>query len=284
MGRCALSDSPSWPVWVDGELREPGAPAIAAEDPGYLLGRAVFETLLCDGGRLEDVDEHLERLREGATALGIEPPPEELLRRGLEEVRAALGERRAALRMTLSPGAPGAGPRLALTTRAAEIPPPDGVAVLLVERAKVAGHFLEGLKTTSRVRNVLALEAARAAGCAEALLGSEEGDFVEGTVSNLFAVRDGVLLTPALGRGCLPGIGRRKVLEAARRLGLEVVEGRVERADLAEAEEVFLTSSTVRVLPVTEVRGLRDDLPRGGGALTRRLQRAVEPPPAAPEP
>lgn len=270
-----MSTGEDWPVWVDGALREPGAPAIAAEDPGFLLGLAVFDTLLCEDGRLFFVDEHLARLRRGAAAIGVDVPEDWPGQRALAEVVEALGPRSAAVRITLTPGAPGRGMTTVVTTRPWVAPPAEGVSVLLVERAKVAGSEIEELKTTSRARNILARAEAERRGAWEALLGTDSGDLAEGTVSNLFVVIDGELRTPPLERGCLAGIVRAKVLELARSRGLACRECRVDRVDLERAEEVFLTNSLARVVPITAVLDLREDLPVGGGPLTRDLQRAL---------
>lgn len=271
-----MSDGRPWPVWVDGALGEPGAPAIAAEDPGFLLGVAVFDTLLCEDGRLFFVEEHLERLRLGARTIEVELADEALLRRGLGEVARALDGRAAAVRITLTPGAPGRGPSMVITTREWVPPPPEGVSVLLVERAKVPGQEIEALKSTSRVRNVLARRRAQARGAYEALLGTDDGDYAEGTVSNLFLARDGELQTPPLERGCLAGILREKLIDLARGLGIPLREAPVVREDLAAADEVFLTNSLGRLIPVHTVLDLREDLPRGGGPLCRALRGALE--------
>ena len=94
-------------------------------------------------------------------------------------------------------------------------------------------------------------------------------------MSNLFIVREGQLCTPPLDRGCLAGIIRGKVLELAANLGQPCTERPVELDDLRLAEEVFLTSSLVRILPVVEIPGLRQELPRGPGPRTRALQQAL---------
>lgn len=264
-----------WPVWVDGAFLPQGAPAIAADDPGFLLGLAVFDTLACDGGHVPFVADHVARLLHGARQMGIE---------GLETLNPAaavramaerLGERDASLRLTITPGSPGAGPRLVVTTRPLPARPADGVAVLYIPNAKVAGLEFESVKSTSRVRNVWARRDATARGAYDALLGTEDGDVSEGTVSNLFVVVEGELRTPPLERGCLAGVTRGKVLELAREAGLPCREARVEVADLLRAQEAFLTSTLVRVLPIVEVLDLRADLPRGGGPLTRELARRL---------
>lgn len=263
-------------VWVDGQFVDSGAPVIAADDPGFLLGLAVFDTLLCEGGRLYFVDDHLARLREGADAIGIEAPADEVLRSALDQMARALRKRTTGIRITLTPGAPGQGVRLVLTTRAFEPAPKEGVSILLVPRAKVSGHGVEGVKTTSRARNVLALDLARARGAFEALLGTDEGDLSEGTYSNFFVVLEGELRTPSLDRGCLPGILRMKLLEIARDLDLAHRECPVDMDDLRRADEVFLTNSLSRIVPVTEILDLRADLPVGGGVVTRRLVAALD--------
>ncbi len=264
-----------WPILVDGRPVDSGAPAVAADDEGFLLGLAVFDTLAVDGGRVPFLDEHLARLVEGAQALGIAPPEPAVLRAAVATIVARLGGRDAALRLTLTPGAPGRGPSVVLTTRPLPAPSPEGVAVLVLERAKLAGQPLEAIKSTSRARNVLARRAALARGAHDALLATDEGDLSEGTVANLFLVLDGELRTPPLDRGVLAGVTRGKLLELAREAGIPTREARVERADLARCEEAFLSSTLVRVLPITRVLDLRDDLPAGGGPVTRELARRL---------
>ena len=127
------------------------------------------------------------------------------------------------------------------------------------------------------MRNVLAREDAQAVGAWDALLCSDAGDVVEGTICNLFCLTRGRLLTPALERGCLPGVTRGLLLEELRGGGLprgveSLEEGRVERADLASADEVFLTNSSGRLIPVTAVRGCNEHLPGPRGAVWKALR------------
>ena len=75
----------------------------------------------------------------------------------------------------------------------------------------------------------------------------------EGSVSNLFFVRDGVLFTPALDCGILPGVARRHVIELARRAGTAVKDGHFTINDLFSAEECFLTNCSWEVLPVRQI-------------------------------
>jgi branched-subunit amino acid aminotransferase/4-amino-4-deoxychorismate lyase len=176
------------------------------------------------------------------------------------------------VRITVTRGVPGRGPTLVIGARDLVRPPDPGVAVVLVPNAKLAGDPLESVKSTNRLRNYLAREAALASGAFEALLCTHEGDVCEGTQSNVFARVDGRVVTPALERGALAGVMRGEVLSALRASGARVEEGRLETADLRRASEVFLTNTTGRVIPVVEVRGLARGLPGAAGECVRDLR------------
>ena len=264
-------NEPPLALWVDGDFVEAHDPVISAEDPAFLFGLAVFETLLWKDRCLYFVSDHLERLERGARELGIAWPPPRNLEEALHEVTDHLPAEKQAVRLTLTPGAPGRGPSVVIAARPAPRPPAEGVSVLVIERAKMAGSRLENLKATSRVRNIVARAEAQRRGAWEALLGTDAGDLAEGSISNLFVVRGDELLTPGLDRGCLPGIVRDKLLALLRERGEPYTEGRVEPSDLLQADEVFLTGSVSRIQPVKAILGLREDLPGGGGVRTREL-------------
>jgi branched-chain amino acid aminotransferase len=107
------------------------------------------------------------------------------------------------------------------------------------------------VKSTSYAENVHALAHARAGGFGEAIFLDTQGHLCEGTGSNLFVVRDGLLLTPSTANGCLAGIVRELLLEL-----LDVTErADLVLDDLVAADEAFLTSSTRDVQPIAEVDG-----------------------------
>ncbi len=265
-----------WPVWVDGQLLAAGAPAFAAEDLGLQLGLAVFETVLFEDGCLYFLGEHLERLAAGARTLDIPWPPRDP-RQSVLDFAGALGGRDAALRPMLTRGVPGRGPTLAITARALWKPPHPGVVLWISERSKHAAERLESVKSTSRVRNALAREEAQAHGAYDALLLTDEGDLSEGTISNVWIVSGSTLKTPALSRGCLAGVMRGRLLADLRRdrPGFQVEEGRIERAELERASEVFVTNSTGRVVPAIEVRGCVSGLPGAAGPVVTDLRLRV---------
>jgi branched-chain amino acid aminotransferase len=133
-------------------------------------------------------------------------------------------------------------------------------------RGKIAGSY---------VNAALAKSEAVLAGADEAILLSEDGAVCEGTVSNLFLVRSGRLITPPVTAGILEGITRQSILALAEDLGLAADERSVERSELYVADEVFLCGTATEVAPVIEVdrRRIGEGVP---GPITRRLARAFD--------
>jgi branched-chain amino acid aminotransferase len=268
-----MSVAERFPSWIDGRLCGPGEGTVSTDDQGFLSGLSVFETVLYESGTAWLLDRHLARLANGARELGIAPRFDP--QRAVRELCAALGARDCALRITLTRGVPGAGATLVVGARAIVRPPDPGVRVTLERGAKDAHDPLESVKTTNRLRNVLLRERALAAGAYEALLGTREGDVSEGTLSNVWAVVDGIVVTPSTERGCLAGVMRGLILEALAEERLPQRIGRLEEAELARASEVFLSNTTGRVLPVVEVLGLATRLPGSAGPVFRRLREAI---------
>lgn len=256
---------------MDGHLVPAGSPAIRAEDQGFQLGLAIYDGMLLERGCRFFEAQHLERLEGAARSLGITWPTPVPLERALDEYVEALGEEGPLLlRTTVSRGVGGV-PTVVISARDVDPWPAPGVTVSVAEHAKVSASELEQLKSTNRLRNVLAREAAAAAGAWEALLTTEEGELTEGTISNLFCVLDGELITPPVERGLLPGIVRGELLAELGEREMPYSERRIDPDDLARSSEVFLTNTSGRLIPVVEVQGLISELPGAEGARWREL-------------
>ena len=252
------------PSWVDGRLVPAGEPAVRAEDQGFQQGLAVYDGLLLDKGCRIFEEQHITRLEHAARALDIAWPPPISIRSALDEYVAALGEEGPLLLRTQISRGVGGVPTVVITARDVDSWPHPGVKVTVEARAKVSSSELEQLKSTNRLRNILAREAAVRAGAWEALLMTEEGDLTEGTVSNLFCVLDGAVLTPPVGRGLLPGIVRAELLAELSARGEQFSECQLGLAEIGRASEVFLTNTSGRLIPVVSVIGVNEELP---GAL-----------------
>jgi branched-chain amino acid aminotransferase len=132
----------------------------------------------------------------------------------------------------------------------------------LIPAAKATGQYLN---------SVLAKIESSKAGYEEAILLDDKGHVCEGSGENIFVVRDGRILTPPLTASILDGISHRAAMTIARDLGYEVVERDISRAELAVADEVFMTGTAAELVPVREI----DDRPVGDGVpgeATRAIQ------------
>jgi branched-chain amino acid aminotransferase len=136
----------------------------------------------------------------------------------------------------------------------------------LIPHAKACGQYLN---------SVLAKIESLKAGYEEAILLDDKGYVCEGSGENIFVVKDGVISTPPQAAAILDGINRRSCVQIARDRGYEVVERNLVRAELALADEVFLTGTAAELTPLREI----DDIPIGEGVpgpVTREIQAAFD--------
>ena len=253
-------------VYIDGTIHDEATAVVPVFDRGFLYGDSVYEVLRTAGGRPVDLDRHLERLARSANAILLPAPDLTSLAAALYATLAAAANPESYVRVILTRGAGEIGLDLALAEGARTIvlakplrlPPPElyerGARVVVVDVIRTPREAVDpAVKSGNYLNNILALAAARRAGADEAVMKNAQGRLAEGSTSNLFVVRGGVVETPALAEGLLPGITRRRVLELARARGLPVAECPLEPSALVAADEAFLTSSLRGVLPVTRV-------------------------------
>jgi branched-chain amino acid aminotransferase len=270
---------------VDGVLVQPEEAKVSVYDRGFLYGDSVFETIRTYAGEPFALAEHMARLARSATKVGIAMPiPATDF--GMEVRRAVRAARnpesyarvmltRGAGPLGLDPTLAGAPLRVVLVEPLTPLPTAlyrDGVAVVTV-RTERAADAAQGAKVGNYLASLLALKEAKARGAHEALVLDTAGHVVEGTTSNVFVVRDGALQTPPEQANILPGITRAHLIEVAAELGLPLHLTALTPADLASADEVFISSSLREVLSVVRV----DDHPVGGGRpgpVTRALHAA----------
>ena len=129
------------------------------------------------------------------------------------------------------------------------------------------------IKSTNFLNNILAKIESIKAGAYEGILLNWEGYVAEGTISNIFLVKKGIVTTPSLETGILEGVTRDLVMHLARKARIPVREALIKPKDLADADECFLTNTTVEVLPVTSVNceAVGNGSP---GAITKTLHAA----------
>lgn len=252
-------------TWADGRLLGPGEPGVVPTDPGFTLGRGLFETLRVDDGVVLARQAHLERLRRSVLALGFPRLDHQRIDDGIAAVLQSAAARAAGCSARLRYTVTAAGG--CVVTLAAMPPPIHEATVVTAAWPRNEHSPLVGHKTTSYFESALAMEQAQAGGASEALFRNTRGDYCEGATSNLFVVDAGRVITPPEAAGLLPGVTRALVMQHARSLGLEVTEQPVSAELLDASDELFLTSSLKDICPVTSL----DGRPLRVGEVTRQL-------------
>jgi D-alanine transaminase len=269
---------------IDGEMMPLSEAKVSVLDRGFLLGDAVYEVLRVYQGKPWLADEHFRRLARSLEAIRITGIDLDRLRRRMSATIAAGPFLEATVYIQITRGA---APRAH--------PFPAGIRPLELlwvqpfddpyreARRNGAGVLLQpdvrwdrcDIKSTNLLGNVLAMQAAREAGCLEAILYLPDGTLTEGTHTSFFGVLHGAVLTTPTSNAILPGITRRLILDLTSRAGIPVQEHVLRRDDLGEVSELFLTGTTSEVMPVVQVdnRSIGDGRP---GPITRRLQDAYQ--------
>jgi 4-amino-4-deoxychorismate lyase len=255
-------------------------------DRGLQYGDGVFETMRVRERRVRLLDFHLERLYEGCERLDIKGPEPQRLRRELERIAAVRNE--AVLKLIVTRGSSSRGYRPSGSgrcTRIVSLNPYHGGGALRAAGARMrvcatplsTNRALAGLKTLNRLDSVLARAEWRDARIWEGLMRDVEGNWICGTMSNLFLKRGGVLMTPRLDLCGTAGVMRRWVMSMSRELQLRMIERRIRWDDLESADEVFMTNAVVGIQPVRSIEWPEVAILRfRGAALAKRLHGLLE--------
>lgn len=276
-------------LWVNGRLLPEGDAVVDARDRGWTLGDGLFETLRVVHGVVVRLDAHLLRLRAGARVIGLPIPwGDEELAGVIAQTLQANGLQQAVVRFTASRGVPTARGLLpagdAQPTVVVHAQPFRGYEAALYERGMRAvmsdirrnEHSpLSNIKSLSYLDNILARQGVVQRGADEALLCNTAGELACASTANVFVVVDGVLLTPPLCSGALPGTVRGALLSLAPQLGIRAEERVLYPAVFRQASEAFLTNALMGVMPLSNV----DEQPIGTDIafdVTRRFRAALE--------
>ncbi|RMQ42525.1 4-amino-4-deoxychorismate lyase [Pseudomonas cichorii] len=256
-----------------------GCPAdtLSLRDRGLAYGDGVFETIAVRNGVALLFERHLQRLEISCDRLAI-PFDQALLRSEMTCFAEQLGE--GVMKLILTRGdsqrgyapAPDTQPRRILQGAAAPVYPPaharQGVRLFPCQTRLAEQPLLAGLKHLNRLEQVLARSEWQDSEHAEGLMCDTSGRLIEGVYSNLFLVRDGVLLTADLSRCGVAGVMRAELLDQARNQGIAVDIRDLHLSDLEQADELFLCNSVYGVWPVCGFSRLNWPV----GPLTRKLQ------------
>jgi len=271
-------------VYINGNLVPAAEAKIPAFDYGFLFGYALFETMHAYNSTVFRLDRHIQRMVNSANTLGLSLDAVELTNAVQDTVRVN-NLQEARIRLTVSAGAGHPVADLAScskpTVMVVAIPytplSPEtyekGYRMVISEIRRNSRSPVAVMKKTDYLESILAKQSARAAGADDALFLNDRGYLTEGTANNIFIVSKGLLKTPPVVAGVLPGITRAVILEMARATAISNKETNIRLAALFTADEVFLTSSLMEIMPVTMIDGQMVGSGRPG-PVTRRLMQA----------
>ena len=274
-------------VYLNGRFVPKEEATVSVFDHGFLYGDGIYETIRAYNGRFFLLERHLARLKHSADAVFLTlPMPIDKIGAVLYESLKVnrLDEAYVRLHISRGPGEIGLDPGLCPDPTVVIVAKPfktypaeyydRGVSVSIVKTRRNHPLALDpSIKGTNFLNNILAKIEAIKAGAYEGIMLNWEGFVAEGTISNIFMVKGGVLRTPALNVGILEGVTRGLVLDLARNEKIPARESAFSPQELIGADECFITNSTMEIMPVT----LIDAKPIGNsgpGPLTATLMRA----------
>lgn len=273
-------------VYLNGKLIPRSQAKVSVLDYGFLFGFGLYETIRAYNGKPFRLDNHIARMRYSAQRLGIPIKPPEI-RQAVKDTVKANGFADTRIRITVSIGEGSITPNLAscmeptIAVLVTEYHPPapekyrNGFKVIISSIRRNSGSPVTYMKSANTMEAMLARQEARNKDKDEALFLNEKGFLAEASGSNLFLVKDGVLVTPRFETGILPGVTRVAVIEAAHQSGIKVKEKSVKLEELLQADEAFITNSLIEIVPVTEVSGKK--IGKGKpGPVTKKLAKAYK--------
>ena len=258
-------------VYINNSLIPESEAKVSVFDHGFLYGDGVFETMRAYDGTVFMIEEHIQRLFRSASLIGLD------IKRDKDSIKTTVYEtisknslKDAYIRVTVSRGAGPVGldPELCkeptfiiIAEEFREYPKSyydNGIkTIIAATKRNIKEAINPQIKSLNFLNNILAKIEAKKKNAYEALMLNSQGYLAEGTICNVFFVlkkrNKVVLCTPSLDCGILDGITRNIVLELAQKNGIAVKEGKLKKEDIYHASEVFITNTTMEIMPVRKV-------------------------------
>jgi branched-chain amino acid aminotransferase len=254
-------------IYLNGNVVPVSEAKISPLDYGMLYGLGIFETMRAYNGKVFLLEKHLTRLYQNARALGILLEPD--LKTAVNSLLEANGLSEARIRITVSGGGGKSLPD------SPDFPNPTILITANAYQPLAAGIYAKGykaiistirrnsqspvpqLKTTNYLENLMAKWEAKKKGADEVVFLNEQDQVAEAGSANIFIVSEGILITPPVEAGILPGVTREAVIKLAAKLEIETRMQDIWLDNLLEADESFLTNSMYEVMGLVQVAKYR---------------------------
>lgn len=272
-------------VFLNNKIVRESDAKVSVYDHGFLYGDGVYETMRSYDDTVFMLDGHMKRLRRSASLIRLKLPEGRFIRGAVYKALEANRLSNAYIRITVSRGKGPIGldpdlcgePTLVVIAEEFREYPEayykKGTRLIM---AKTRRNPMEALnpeiKSLNFLNNILAKMEAKETDAQEAIMLNTDGFIAEGTVSNIFFVKDGMLCTPSLDAGILDGVTRKLVIGLAKTKGMKVKEGLFCTKDALKASEVFFTNTTSEIMPVSRI----DDTEFRVGKITGALHKSYK--------
>lgn len=254
-------------------------------DRGLQYGDGLFETIAYRDGQLEFLSDHLSRLIEGCKRLNIsfKNAQQQLLIVEIETVAQSL-KADGVIKVMLTRGQGGRGYRYQDDMQSTRIvsshPLPNypsenqsGVSVRICQQCLAVNPSLAGIKHLNRLEQILARNEWQDDTIAEGLMFDYQERLIEGTMSNVFLVKNNQLFTPEISNSGIAGIMRKQIIKLTNTLDITLHITTLDLDALKSADEIFICNSLMGIWPVTRITDFKNNIKRGSITLT--LQNAL---------
>jgi len=270
-------------AYLNGKILPFNEALVPIEDRGYQFGDAVYEFIASYNGKMFCMKEHLDRLQRSMEGLSFPALDKKMIETAVLELFKKAQIARAGIYIQISRGV---APRdhawnediktqvIMTIKNVKEIPSKlreQGIDIITVQDERWLNC---DIKTVQILPNAMAKQKAKAQGAFDAIFVSKDGIIREGTSSNFFIIKNGVLITHPLTKNILPGITRMVVKDLAKELGIKVEEKFLLKTDIYSADEAFLTGTLTEILGIKTI----DDKIIGTGKrgeITQKLYRGL---------
>ena len=256
-------------IYINGKFYPREEAKVSVFDHGYLYGDGIYETLRSYEGMVFKFEEHISRLFHSAEMMRMRLPlDKDGIMSSVHDTLRVNNLSDAYIRMSVSrgPGEIGLDPELCpeptfviIASQFHDYPTEfyeQGVNIAVVKTRR--NHPLSinpAIKATNFLNNIFAKIEAKEAGGFEGIMLNLDGFVAEGTISNIFFIKKGELCTPPVTAGILEGVTRDLVIKLAGGLGMQVSEELFDASGLKSADEVFITNTTLEIMPVRSIDG-----------------------------
>jgi len=255
--------------WINNEIVPLQDASISVMDHGLLYGDGVFEGIRFFNNKLFLLEPHLKRLEASASAIALKiPKKQHELMQILQTVVNAYEDHQGYIRLIVTRGkgplginpAPCKQPELIIIASALNMSDEQaqkkGICSIIASTRRIPADCLDPrIKSLNYLNAIMARIEANNAGVEEALMLNQQGFLTEGTVDNVFIIKDGALYTPPSIDGSLAGITRDLILKLAADAGIATHITSLAAYDIYAADECFLSGTGAELLPVNEVDG-----------------------------